>query len=144
MSDSIYRAIVESFGEGAVVVDVRGLIVLANPAIERLFGYSAAELLGQHVELLLPEERRAVHVLQRQVFAEAPSARPMGSTLALFGRHKDGSLIPLDISLTPASLDGTPVTIATVRDLSPLRSAREALRRALAGRPDGSDEAGST
>ncbi len=108
-----------------VVVDQSGTIVQANAQVATLFGYSREEALGQPLEALLPERLRATHAVHRQHYFTAPSARAMGTHLQLFGRRKDGSEFPLDISLRPVLLDEDEdlLAVGAVRDMSEQRRA---------------------
>ena len=89
-----FRRLVEAAPDAIVVIDQAGRIVLANAQTEALFGYRAEELLGQAVEILVPEPLRQRHTMHRDKYADAPGLRPMGSGLNLAGRHKDGTEIP--------------------------------------------------
>jgi PAS domain S-box-containing protein len=97
-----YEAYFKSASESLVVVDRRGRIAEMNAQTERLFGYSKAELLGQPVEILLPERLREQHRGHRDAFLSAPHSRPMGIGLNLAARRKDGSEFPVEVSLTYA------------------------------------------
>jgi PAS domain S-box-containing protein len=106
-----------------VVVDGRGQIVMGNGQAERLFGYSREELLGQSVEILVPERYRSKHTIHRHGYFGAPGVRPMGVGLELFGLRKDGTEIPVEISLSPLDVDGKTVAIAAIRDITERRKA---------------------
>ena len=84
-----------------VIVDERGAIVLVNVQAERLFGYDRSELLGQPVEVLVPDAVRPKHPAHRAAYFANPRLRPMGAGLELNGRRKDGSEIAVEISLSP-------------------------------------------
>jgi PAS domain S-box-containing protein len=124
-----YRAVFEAAPDGIVIVDRDGRIRDLNPSAERLFGYVRDELLGRSIEDLVPEEVRDVHGREREAYQEAPRARPMGIGLDLRGRRKDGSDVPVEISLSPMRTMRGRFVIAIVRD----RTERERLRAFGAG-----------
>jgi PAS domain S-box-containing protein len=98
-----------------------GSIAYANAQTERLFGYSRAELMGQSLDLLIPERLRARHAQHVERYRASPVTRSMGSGLELFGRRKDGSEIPIEVSLSPVrSETGMSVSVA-IRDISERR-----------------------
>ena len=101
-----------------VIMDADGKIVLVNTQTERLFGYRREELLGQPVEVLVPEPMRAKHVQQRNGYLANPVVRPMGSGLDLYGIRKDGSQFPVEISLGPLDAEEGLLVSAAVRDIS--------------------------
>ncbi|MCH7935019.1 MAG: PAS domain S-box protein, partial [Gemmatimonadetes bacterium] len=96
-----YRAVFESAPDGIVVVNDDGRIVEINPCVLKQFGYTAEELIGEPVEILVPETARAAHERHRASFQAEPVSRPMGAGLVLVGRRKDGSGFPVEISLSP-------------------------------------------
>ena len=103
---------------GALVIDAEGHIVMANPALERMFGYEPGELLGQDPETLLPEADRVRHVTDRRGYMQAPVARAMGTGRDLYGRRKDGSVFLVEISLSPFTDNGKQYVDAIVADIS--------------------------
>jgi PAS domain S-box-containing protein len=107
--------------DAMVVVNQQGTMVMVNQQAEAAFGYTRSELLAQPLEILLPERFRGVHTTHREQYISAPRPRPMGVGLPLFGRKKDGSEFPVDISLAPLSLDGTPHAVAAIRDVTEQR-----------------------
>jgi PAS domain S-box-containing protein len=115
--DALYRQLLEAAPDAMVIVDERGTIQLVNAQTEALFGYARAELLGQPVELLIPERFHAAHPTHRQGFVTAPKLRPMGSGLALTGRHKDGSEVAIEVSLSPLHTSKGVVVSAAIRDI---------------------------
>lgn len=126
--------LLEAAPDGTVVVDADGVVVVANAQALRLFGYERDDLVGQQVEQLLPEARRAGHRVHRAGFQANPHARAMGVGLELEARRSDGSLLPVEISLSPVSLDGAAYTIASVRDVSErrrLQNERDRIQAAL-------------
>jgi PAS domain S-box-containing protein len=96
-----FRLAIESAPSGMVMVDAGGRIVLVNSQTEKLFGYSREELVGQPVELLVPERARQRHATARAGFLQKPETRPMGHGRELFARRKDGSEFPVEIGLNP-------------------------------------------
>jgi PAS domain S-box-containing protein len=95
-----YQAYFNSASEGLIIVDREGRIVDLNAACERMLAYSRDELIGQPIELLVPERSRRQHCSHRQDFFRAPRSRPMGIGLNLAARRKDGSEFPVEVSLT--------------------------------------------
>ncbi len=116
--DATLRAFFESAAEGIVGVDRSGVIVLANPRIESMFGYRREDLLGQRVELLVPERAREVHGRHRADYVARPRARPMGLGMSLTGRRKDGAEFPIEVSLSFILDEDGGVTMAFVTDIS--------------------------
>lgn len=116
--EASFRALVESAPDAIVAVDGRGRIVLANAQAEAVFGYAREELIGQSIEILVPEARRARHASERDRYHAQPHRRPMGLGLDLQGRRKDGSDFPTEISLSPLDTPDGPVVIAFVRDIT--------------------------
>ena len=111
-----------------VIINAAGVIQQVNGQAEMLFGYGRGELLGKAIEMLLPERFRAVHVGHRSRYLARPQPRPMGAGLELFGRRKDGSEFPVDISLTPLQSPEGGLGVAHVRDVTARkRSERELL-----------------
>jgi diguanylate cyclase (GGDEF)-like protein/PAS domain S-box-containing protein len=123
-----YRALLESAPDALVVADLGGTIVLVNAQTEKLFGYSRPELLGQRVELLVPARFHAVHAGHRAGYAADPHTRPMGAGLKLFGRRKDATEFPVEISLSRiVTADGELIS-SSIRDITAReRDERDAL-----------------
>jgi PAS domain S-box-containing protein len=122
------RGILEAAPDAMIVTDARGRIVLANKQTERLFQYPPQELLGQPVEILVPEKVQRDHVLQRQEYGAHPVPRPMGTGLELYARRRDGTEFPAEISLSPLTLGGEVLVTAAVRDVTERNQAQRALR----------------
>jgi PAS domain S-box-containing protein len=112
-----------------IMVDHDGRIVLVNREIERLFGYAREELLGQTVEMLVPRRMRDRHPSFRTGFWTNPQVRAMGSGRDLFGIHKNGAEIPVEIGLIPIEMDEGPVVLASIVDITVRKRAEEELRR---------------
>lgn len=99
-----------------VVVGHDGRILAANRAVEVLFGYTPESLIGERIELLVPERFRHAHRQHRAAYDKAPRRRAMGSGLELYGRRHDASEFPIDISLAPVSMPDGDVVAAAIRD----------------------------
>jgi PAS domain S-box-containing protein len=113
--------VVEAMPDGVVIVDDHGLIVMVNVEAERMLGYRRDELLGQPVEVLLPDELVHAHVGHRTGFAADPHRRAMGQGLSLLAQRSDGSTFDVEISLAPAHIGGDDVVIASIRDVTQKR-----------------------
>ena len=123
--------LLESIPDAIVAVGQDGLILQVNAQTEELFGYRHDQLVGQPVELLVPERFRGVHYEHRQSFANAPKARRMGAGLDLYGRRQNGSEFPVEISLSPITLDnGMLVVLSAIRDISDRKRIEAELRQA--------------
>lgn len=124
------RALIDAAPDALVVVDHAGRIVLVNTQTEQLFGYTRDELLGQAIEMLVPRAVRDGHAQRRDRFLAHPTVRPMGSGLDLAGQRKDGSLVPIEISLSPLKTDTGVLISAAIRDITERREAQRALHEA--------------
>jgi len=119
-----------SAADAMLIVNRDGRIVLANPPVEQLFGYAQTELIGQPLEMLLPERLRGAHVGMRDRFFENPQARPMGLGMALWACRRDGDEFPVEIGLSPLRTDrGLSLVMATIHDITPRKRAENALRQ---------------
>jgi PAS domain S-box-containing protein len=116
--ENAYYRMLDAAPDALVIADAQGTIRLVNAQAERLFGYAREELLGSKVELLLPDHLRAGHVSHRNGYAAAPKVRAMGSGLELFGRRKDGSEFPLEVSLSPLKTEAGLFVLSALRDIS--------------------------
>jgi PAS domain S-box-containing protein len=112
------QALLEASVQGILGVRADGSITLANPALERLFGYEPGELIGRNLEVLLPIDLRDAHQGHRSQFFVTPKPRPMGSGLELFGLRKDGRRFPIEVSLSYVSCPSGPLAVAFVTDIS--------------------------
>jgi PAS domain S-box-containing protein len=121
---------VEAFPDALVAVEPDGTIAQINSQAEELFGYRREELLGQKVELLVPERYRRNHQGHREDFAHNPKIRRMGAGLDLYGRRKDGSEFPVEISLSPIAAGDRPLVLSAIRDISDRKRIEEELRQA--------------
>jgi PAS domain S-box-containing protein len=117
-----FQAVFAAAPDGCMVVRADGTIRVANAKVEQLFGWSAEELYGMPIEMLLPEPMREQHRSHRASYARNPHDRPMGAGLNLRGRHRDGSEFSVEVSLSPwTSLEGEPQVICSVRDVRATR-----------------------
>ncbi len=132
VDEQTLRDIFEAAPDGIVVVDGAGRIRVVNRQIELLFGYERSELIGQRVEVLVPEGARTAHGQHRAAYVGAPSTRPMGSGLDLFGRRKDGSEFPAEISLSPIRRSDGLLVTAIVRDVTEQKESEEERQQLLA------------
>jgi PAS domain S-box-containing protein len=117
-SELRFRGLLDAAPDAMIIVDSAGRIVLTNRQAKALFGYEPEELLGQPIEILVPEGYRAGHVPQRDQFMTEPRTRPMGAGLALAARRKDGSEVPVEISLSPVTTRQGLLVTAAVRDVT--------------------------
>ena len=122
------QALFDSAPDAQVVSDTLGKIVMANRHTARLFGYSEEELLGQEVETLVPSDLRSQHVQHRARYIAAPHARPMGIGMELTALSKDGSEIPVEVSLSPVELDEGLLVATAIRDVRERKKLEAKLR----------------
>jgi two-component system, sensor histidine kinase and response regulator len=131
-TEQYYRGVLERAPDGILVVDVDGAIAMANAQCEKLFGYSRDEIIGQKVEILVPDAIRPQHPELRARFHDAPSTRAMGAKSELHARRKDGSLLPVDIGLSPlpARKDASIQVAVSIRDITERKQAEIELKAA--------------
>lgn len=132
-----FAGIVEAAPVGVLLVNAEGQIAYVNAALENMFGYDRAAMLGQSVEMLLPEDRRAAHVDFRKMFFRAPAARTMGSGRELYARHRSGDLFPIEIGLGMLGSGGRAQAAAFVIDISARRNAEQRLAALIDALPVG-------
>ncbi len=109
--------LLDAVPDAIVIVDANGRVARVNARAEGLFGYSRDELIGEPVELLLPERIRAQHVGDREGYGRNPHVRPMGADLDLRARHKDGHEFRVEISLSPYQTQEGPQVVCSIRDV---------------------------
>ncbi|MCJ1886439.1 response regulator [Pseudomonas sp. LA21] len=123
-----FRLVVEASPNAIVLVDAGGRIAMVNRQTEQLFGYSRRDLLESSVEILLPEALREAHVGLRESFQRSPEQRRMGSNRELFGLHRDGHMIPLEVGLSPIRAGRELLVQAVIIDISERKAAEQRLR----------------
>jgi PAS domain S-box-containing protein len=104
-SEQQFMGLLESAPDATCVIDEQGEIVLANKQLEQMFGYPRERLIGQPIEMLVPEHLRGGHLAHVRRYVSNPNARPMGSGLALTGQREDGVIIPIEVSLSPVQTE---------------------------------------
>lgn len=129
ITNEAFREIFQSMSEGIIMVDPEGKIVVANPVAEELFGYNHSELNGQQMEVLLPSRYRQGHSVFRNAFNSNPHPRRMGAGRDLTALRKDGSEVPVEISLSYTQVKGRLLVMAFVSDISQRKKAEDALKR---------------
>jgi PAS domain S-box-containing protein len=132
--ERMFQKMVESAPCAMIMIDARGRIVLMNPQTEQMFGYSRAEIVGNTLELLLPERLRDVHRAHREAFSQTPTMRQMGAGRDLTARHKDGTEFPVEIGLNPVpgEEEESGFVLAAVTDITRRKSMERELQRAHA------------
>jgi PAS domain S-box-containing protein len=123
-----FRDLLEAAPDGIIEVDREGRILTLNVVMEKMFGYQREELLGQSIEILIPEDMRTPHAGHRAHYWKHPATRPMGSGLSLHGRRKDGSTFPVEISLSPVISDDGFCVTAIIRDITERKQSEERLQ----------------
>ena len=131
-----FEVLFEAAPNGVMVISDDGMIMLVNKHIETKFGYPQGALIGQSVEVLVPEQFRSTHSKLRSMFAREPQSRPMGVGRELFGRRKDGSEFPIEVALNPISTGTENLVMATVVDISARKRSEGQLSVALKERDD--------
>jgi len=127
-AQTLFEKLFESSPDAILVADREGKILEVNPQVEQLFGYSRNELIGQPVEVLIPDRFRSAHAVHRNAYNSQPRMRPMGAGLELFGKRKDGTEFPVDIMLSSVETDEAPLVLSVIRDISDRKQVEEALR----------------
>ncbi len=113
----IFETLFHSASEGILLVNQKGKIVKSNPAAHRMFGYQD-QLQGVSVDALIPESARETHAKHRELYHKDPQPRAMGQNLELFAQRQDGTVFPVEVSLSPTEVDDEPVVIAFIIDIT--------------------------
>ena len=122
-------SILEAIPDAVAAVNRQGVIIQTNAQTEAMFGYTRDELLGQKIEMLVPERQRGSHDQHRAEFHARPKIRRMGSGLDLYGRRRDGSEFPVEISLSPIGSGDSMMVLSVIRDIRDRKRIEEDLRR---------------
>jgi PAS domain S-box-containing protein len=128
LAEERFRTLLEAAPDAIVIVNERGEIVFVNTQTSNVFQYAAGELVGQPVETLIPIALTAKHTEQRQAYFREASVRPMGAGLELNGRRKDGSIFPVEVSLSPLQTETGLLVSSAIRDVSARKWIENALK----------------
>ncbi|OIR06567.1 phytochrome-like protein cph1 [mine drainage metagenome] len=131
-----FRQVVEAAPNAMVMVDKSGAIEMVNTQTEKIFGYSRAELLGQTIDILLPERFRHQHPDHRASFFSDLSPRAMGAGRDLYGRRKDGSEFPVEIGLNPIETEDGIKVLSAITDISARKRMEERFRQVVEAAPN--------
>ena len=118
LASDLARRVLDAAPDAMIVIDASGIVRFANRQVSALFGYPHESLIGQSVEILMPERFRHCHVGHRQDYLDNLRVRPMGVGLELFGRRRDGSEFPVEISLSPIADEEHALVAAAIRDVT--------------------------
>ena len=128
----LFRQLLDAAPDAVIVIDASGRILLVNQQTERMFGHTREELIGQPIEVLMPARFRGGHVAHRMRFTSAPTVRPMGIGMELFGLRRDGAEISIEISLSPMTTTSGMLVLAGMRDITERKRLEATTRRAQA------------
>lgn len=120
-----FEQLLNSAPDAVIIVDAQGCIVLVNRQVEVMFGYTREEMLGQPIEMLMPERFRGAHLSYRERYTSAPRVRPMGVGMELIGMRKDGSEFPIEVSLSPMETEQGLQVVSIIRDITERKQAIE-------------------
>jgi PAS domain S-box-containing protein len=128
------RAAVDASSSGILIIDAAGTITLVNAALTRMTGYSEDELVGSHVDILVPDGFRGAHEDRRAAFVATPRARPMAPGRDVYARRKDGSAVPVEIGLNTVQTERGPLVVASIADLTERRTFEDERQQAVEDR----------
>ena len=129
-SASFFESLLESAPDAMIIIDNEGVIRIVNRQAEKMFGFLRDELFGQNIEILMPEKYADAHQHHRTAYCADPHVRPMGKDLSLFGKRKDGSRFPVEISLSPLTTASGLFVSSVIRDVTDAKANERALRDA--------------
>jgi len=132
VTPAVLWSLVDALADGVALVGDDGVLALANRQLETMFGYARGELTGRRVESLIPDDLRSAHVRYRAGYAADRRARPMGDRARLVGLRKDGTTIPVEVSLSPVPTRTGSFTLAVVRDMTRIQQRYDLAELALA------------
>lgn len=127
---AVFRSLFAAYPDALLLVDLQGVIGLANPAALDLLGYSADELVGLSVDELVPDAIRPRHAAYRNAYAAHPRTRPMGMQMDLVAKRRDGSTVMVEIALSPLQDHGLPYVVAAIRSVGAYPRVKQAMERA--------------
>src|SRR5258708_3931099 len=130
LGEEIFQRVVEAAPNAIVLINQEGKIILVNAQTEKLFDYSREELLGQPIEVLVPQRFRGRHPGYRVDFFAHPTTRSMGAGRDLYGVRKDGHEVPVEIGLNPIKTEEGVQVLASIIDIAERKQAEEQLRAA--------------
>jgi PAS domain S-box-containing protein len=130
--ESRLRAVVDTAVDGVILIDAKGVILMFNPACERLFGYASFEVIGRNVKMLMPEPYQQGHDAYLENYRNTGVRKIIGIGREVLGRKRHGATFPMDLSVGEATEDGQPIFVGIIRDLSERKAAESALREAMA------------
>ncbi len=141
LSSELVRSVLDSAPDAMIIIDSGGKIIFANRQVLALFGHEPDTLIGNPIEVLLPERFRGRHVGHRRNYTDSVRVRPMGAGLDLFGMRRDGSEFPVEISLSPITQGDEVMVAAAIRDVTERKAAERALLEARREAEDARQEA---
>ena len=124
-SEIKFQALLKAAPDAVVIANNQGRITLINDQAQEMFGYDRSELLGEPIEILLPERLQLLHIQQRTDYLASPHSRPMGLGLNIVGCHQDGREFPLDVKLTPVETPEGLLIVSIIRDITEHKQVRE-------------------
>ncbi len=134
-NETLFKELLNATPDPLIVSNSDGTIVLVNSQFEKVFGYQRKEIIGHKIEKLIPKKYHKKHIGIRLKYSQKPYLRPMGQDMKLVGQHKDGHIIPIDINLSPFTIDDEVLVITTIHNIS-ARLKKEAELKRLASFPE--------
>lgn len=135
--NQLMKLAVEASPNGMIMVDREGVIILVNSSAGKMFGYTREELIGNTIDLLIPQTLRAAHPMMRESYFAEPTSRAMGGGRELYARHKAGHEFPVEIGLNPIQTDDGVLVLAAIVDITERYRAQEMIRLAVEAAPNG-------